>query len=73
MPNFDVFSLLECKKCKSRSLGKRKSGDIKHKVCTEKRIDTFLKDLSIALDNHGRHGFRLYDGSDLKTYLLMRW
>ena len=27
-----------------------------HKLCTEKRINTFLKDLSISLNNHGWHG-----------------
>ena len=26
------------------------------KICTEKRIHTSLKDLSIALNNHGQHG-----------------
>ena len=41
-------SLLECKKRKSRSHGKRKNGNIKRKICTEKRIITYLKDLSIA-------------------------
>ena len=30
--------------------------NIKCKICTEKRINTSLKDLSIALNNHGRHG-----------------
>ena len=56
MLDFDVFcSLLECKKRKSRSYGKRKNGNIKRKICTEKRINTSLKDLSVALDNHGGH------------------
>ena len=50
------FSVLECKKRKSRSHGKRKNGDIKRKICTEKRLNTSLKDLSLALTNHGRHG-----------------
>ena len=50
------FSVLECKKLKSRSHGKRKNGIIKHKICTEKRINTSLKDLSITSNNHGRHG-----------------
>ena len=41
---------------KSRSHGgKRKNGNIKHKNCTEKRINTSLKYHSIALNNHGRH------------------
>ena len=38
MPDFDVFSVLECKKRKSRSHGKRKNGNIKRKICTEKRL-----------------------------------
>ena len=35
----------------SRSHGKRR-----RKIRTEKRINTSLKDLSIALNNHGRYG-----------------
>ena len=35
---------------------KRKNGNIKLKICTEKHLNTSLKDLSIALNNHGRHG-----------------
>ena len=50
------FSVLECKKRKSRSHGKRKNGNIKRKICTEKRLNTSLKDHSLALTNHGRHG-----------------
>ena len=50
------FSVLECKKRKSRSHGKRKNGSIKRKICTEKRLNTSLKDLSFALTNHGQHG-----------------
>ena len=49
------FSVLECKKRKSRSHGKRKNGNI-NKICTEKRLNTSLKDLSLALTNHGQHG-----------------
>ena len=48
--------VLECKKRKVRSHVKRKNGNIKHKSCTEKRINTSLKDISIVLDNHGRYG-----------------
>ena len=33
-----------------------KNGNIKRKICTEKRLNTSLKDLSLALTNHGRHG-----------------
>ena len=36
MPDFDFFSVLEYKKRKSRSHGKRKNGNIKRKICTEK-------------------------------------
>ena len=55
MPDFDDFIVLECKKLKSRSHGKRKNGNIKCKICTEKRLNTSLKDLSLALNNHCRH------------------
>ena len=47
---------MECKKRKSRSHGKRKNGNVKHKICTEKRLNTSLKDLSLGLTNHGWHG-----------------
>ena len=44
MSNFDVFSLLEFKKRKSRSHGKRINGIVKRKNCTEKSINTSLND-----------------------------
>ena len=47
---------MECKKRKSRSHGKCKNGNIKRKICTEKRLNIYLKDLSLALTNHGWHG-----------------
>ena len=51
------FSVLECKKLYfSRSDGKRKYGNIKRKICTEKRLNTALKDVSLALTNHGWYG-----------------
>ena len=50
------FSVLECKKRKSRSHGTHKNGKIKGKMCTEKRLNTSLTDLSLALSNHGQHG-----------------
>ena len=50
------ISLLECKKRNSRSHGQRKNGNIKRKLCTEKPINTALKDLYLALNNHGWHG-----------------
>ena len=63
MPDFDVFSVLECKKRNSSSHGKRKNGNIKRKICTEKRLNISLKDLSIALNNHGPHGLFSFLGS----------
>ena len=60
MPDLDVFflfsSVLECKKRKRRSHGKDKNGNIKRKTCTEKRLNTSLKDRSIDLNHHVRHG-----------------
>ena len=47
---------MECKKRKNRSHGKSKNGNIKRNICTEKRFNTSLKDLSMALNNHGWHG-----------------
>ena len=49
-PSGPLVSLLECKKSSSRSHSKRKYGNIKRKMCTENRINTSLKDLSIALN-----------------------
>ena len=57
MPDFDVFFLFwNFRNVKCRSHGKLKSGNIKRKICTEKRLNTSLKDLSIALNNHSWHG-----------------
>ena len=50
------MSLLECKKRKVRSHGKRKHGNCKRKMCAENRINTSLKDLSVVLNNHGPNG-----------------
>ena len=55
MPNFDVFSLLEIRKRKSRSHGIRKKGNGKRKKRAVKRSNTSLKDLSKVLEDHGRH------------------
>ena len=55
MPDFDVFSVLEIRKRKSRSHGIRKTGNGKRKKRTEKRSNTSLKDLSKVLENHGQH------------------
>ena len=50
------FLFWNVKNVKSRFHGKRKNGNIKCKICTQKRINTSLKDLSIVLNNHGWHG-----------------
>ena len=50
------FSDLESKKSKSTSHGKRKNGDIERIICTEKRLNTSLKNFSRASNNHGRYG-----------------
>ena len=55
MPDFDVFSLLEIRKRKSRSHGIRKKGNGKRKKPAVKRSNTSLKDLSKVLEDHGRH------------------
>ena len=55
MPDFDVFSLLEFRKRKSRSHGKRQQGNDKHKICAAQKSNTSLYDLSKKLREHGRH------------------
>ena len=37
-----------------------KNDKIKRKICMEKRINTFLTNLSVALYNHGQHGLLLF-------------
>ena len=54
------FSIMECKRRKSGSHGKRKNGNIKRKTCAVKHINTSLKDLSLALNNHGWHAYFLF-------------
>ena len=55
MPDFDVFSLFEIRKRKSRSHGIRKKSNGKRKKRAVKRSNTSLKDLSKVLEDHGRH------------------
>ena len=55
MPHFDVFSLLEIRKRKSRSHGIRQKGNGKRKKRAAKRSNTSLKVLSKVLEDHGRH------------------
>ena len=70
--NLMGFFLLEIKKKrKSRAHGKRKAGNIKLKMCTGKCINTFLKDLSIALNNHGRHGLLSFKVPCLSQFCII--
>ena len=55
MPDFDVFSLLEIRKRKSRSHGIRKKENSKRRKRAVKRSNTSLKDLSKVSEDHGRH------------------
>ena len=55
MPDFDVFSLLEIRKRKSRSHGSRKKGNDKGKNRAVKRSNTLRKDFFKKIDDHGRH------------------
>ena len=50
------FLFWNVNKRKRRSHGKRKNGNIKRKICNEKRINNSPKDFSTAINNHGRHG-----------------
>ena len=54
-PDFDVFSLLECRKRKTRSHGIRKNGIYKRKNRANKRANTTLQCLSKVLKDHCRH------------------
>ena len=49
MPDFDVFSLLELKKCKFRSHGKRQKGNDKRKRCAAQKSITSFNDVSTKL------------------------
>ena len=57
MPDFDVFCLLEIRKRKRRSHGKRqkKKGNDKRKRCAAQNSGTSLYNLSSKLREHGRH------------------
>ena len=55
MPDFDVFSLLEIRKRKRRSHGKRQTGNDKRKRCAAQKSDISLTNLSSKLREHGRH------------------
>ena len=63
MPDFDVFSILEIRKRKSRSHGIRIKGNSKRKKRAVKRSNTSLKDLSKVLEDHGRHSILSFSSS----------
>ena len=54
MPDFDAFSLLEIRKRKRRSHGKRQKGNDKHKRCAAQKSGTSLINLSSKLREHGQ-------------------
>ena len=53
MSDFDVFSLLEIRKRKRRSHGKRQKGNGKRKRCAAQKSDTSLNNLLSKLREHG--------------------
>ena len=55
IPDFDVLTLLESRKRKSRSHGIRKRGNDKLKRCAAIKLNTSLYDLAAKLREHGRH------------------
>ena len=55
MSDFDVFLFWNVKYVEVDL-----NGNIKRKICTEKHINTSLKELCIALNNRGQHGFLLF-------------
>ena len=60
MPDFDVHTLSESRKRKSRSLGMRKKGSDKRKRCAVMKLNTSLNDLAVKLTIHGRHPMLSY-------------
>ena len=60
MPDFDVLTLTESRKRKSRSHGIRKKGNDKRKRCATMKLNTSLDDLAVKLRIHGRHPMLSY-------------
>ena len=58
--DFEMFSLLEFRKRKSRSHGKRQKGNDKRKRCAAQNSNTSLNDLSTKLRKHDRHAMLLF-------------
>ena len=55
MPDFDVLTLSESRKRKSRSHGIREKGNDKRKRCATMKLNTSLNDLAVKLRIYGRH------------------
>ena len=60
MPDFDVLTLSESRKRKSRSHGIRKKGNDKRKRCATMKLNTSLNGLAFKLRIHGRHHMLSY-------------
>ena len=60
MPDFDVLTLSESRKRKSRSHGIREKGNDKRKRCATMKLNTSLDDLAVKLRIHGRHPMLSY-------------
>ena len=60
MPDFDVLTLSESRKRKSRSHGIRKRANDKRKRCAAMKLNTSLNDLAVKLRIHGRHSMLSY-------------
>ena len=60
MPDFDVLTLSESRKRKSRSHGIRKKGNDKRKRCATMKLNTSLNVLAVKLRIHGRHPMLSY-------------
>ena len=69
MPDFDVFTVLEIRKRKSRPHGIRKKGNDKRKRCAAMKWNTSINYLAFKLREHGRHS-RLSYLSFLPTAVL---
>ena len=70
MPDFDVLTLSESRKRKSRSHGIRKRGNDKRKRCAALKLNISLNDLAVKLRIHGRHPMLSYI---LVLYLLLHY
>ena len=60
MPDFDVLTLSESRKRKSRFHGIRKKGNDKRKRCAAMKLNTSLNVLAVKLRIHSRHHMLSY-------------